>query len=342
MRRLARPIATVMLPVVALVSCQGATARASPSPTRRRRSRSPRRRSPGRRRASPTKSRMRRTWASTRARIPGDEAMRAWRTGDSPYSWTGYYLPSPCHQDEGWSGKRDTLTAMGYGLAVLYVGQQTWGRKPGAPHMERVSVPKKVTSYVGQGQQAPQGDAHGDEDRAAQGAAADARRDLQRRFRQRRTRHARGRRRRAAHRARRLPARHDGLPRPRADGRAAPVDARLLLRVGARRARRRTLRARHLRPHRQREHGLRRREGGVSRRSASKSEPPFWVAKSRGFDTTKHPSEMGHTFAAIWQGVLDVKQTWNGHKIPIDVNVAALPSPSRVVAEIAQGFRGGE
>src|SRR5512133_1012741 len=49
---------------------------------------------------------------------PGDDAMRAWRTGNSPYKWTGYYLPSPCHQDQGWSGKRDTLTAMGYGLAV--------------------------------------------------------------------------------------------------------------------------------------------------------------------------------------------------------------------------------
>src|SRR5215208_5961156 len=80
---------------------------------------------------------------------PGYEAMRAWRTGNSPYSWTGYYLKSPCHQDEGWSGKREALTEMGYGLAVLYVGQQTWGRKPGAPHLERVSVPKKVTSYVG-------------------------------------------------------------------------------------------------------------------------------------------------------------------------------------------------
>src|SRR3954470_21353225 len=82
---------------------------------------------------------------------PGDDAMHAWRTGNSPYKWTGYYLPSPCHQDEGWSGKRETLTTMGYGLAVLYVGQQTWGRKPGAPHLERVRVPKKVTSYVGKG-----------------------------------------------------------------------------------------------------------------------------------------------------------------------------------------------
>jgi hypothetical protein len=80
----------------------------------------------------------------------------------------------------------------------------------------------------------------------------------------------------------------------------------------------------------------------VYRSVGLESEPPFWVAKSRGFDTTKHPTEMGHTFAAIWQGILDVKQTWNGHKIPIDVNVAALPSPSSVVGEIAAGFRAGE
>ena len=57
-------------------------------------------------------------------------------------------------------------------------------------------------------------------------------------------------------------------------------------------------------------------------------EPPFWIAKSSGFDIHKLPSEMGHAFAAVWQGVLDVEQTWAGHKIPIDVNVAGSPSPS--------------
>jgi len=80
----------------------------------------------------------------------------------------------------------------------------------------------------------------------------------------------------------------------------------------------------------------------VYRSVGVESEPPFWVAKSHGFDTKKHPTEMGHAFAAIWQGVLDTKQTWNGHKIPIDVNVASLPSPSSVVGEIAAGFRAGE
>src|SRR4051812_26587354 len=35
---------------------------------------------------------------------PGDDAMRAWRTGGAPYEWTGYYLQAPCHPDDGWSG----------------------------------------------------------------------------------------------------------------------------------------------------------------------------------------------------------------------------------------------
>jgi hypothetical protein len=49
--------------------------------------------------------------------------MRAWR-GAAPYEWVGYYLPAPCHRDASWSGKRAALQAMGYGFAVIYVGQQ--------------------------------------------------------------------------------------------------------------------------------------------------------------------------------------------------------------------------
>src|SRR5690348_15965290 len=73
-----------------------------------------------------------------------------------------------------------------------------------------------------------------------------------------------------------------------------------------------------------------RRGEAVYTSSGLQTEPPFWVAKSEGFDTTKHPRETGERFAAIWRGVRGVTQTWNGHKIPIDVNVAAIPSPSSV------------
>ncbi|HEV3483812.1 MAG TPA: hypothetical protein VG106_00280, partial [Vicinamibacterales bacterium] len=59
-----------------------------------------------------------------------------------------------------------------------------------------------------------------------------------------------------------------------------------------------------------------------------KDEPPFWIAGGRGFTPTKAPQDIGHAFAAVWQGVLDVVQEWNGHKVKIDVNVAQTPSPS--------------
>src|SRR5512132_3130105 len=75
---------------------------------------------------------------------PGDDAMRAWLSADKPYRWVGYYLSAPCHTDSSWEGKRDTLSAMGWGMAVIYVGQQTWGRTPG----QKVAVTRYVTKRV--------------------------------------------------------------------------------------------------------------------------------------------------------------------------------------------------
>src|SRR6185295_13367439 len=60
---------------------------------------------------------------------PGDEALRAWRQA-SPYVWVGYYLPAPCHRDASWSGKRERLIGMGWGTAVIYLGQQDWAASP--------------------------------------------------------------------------------------------------------------------------------------------------------------------------------------------------------------------
>jgi hypothetical protein len=57
-------------------------------------------------------------------------------------------------------------------------------------------------------------------------------------------------------------------------------------------------------------------------------DPPFWIASARGFAEDKHPTEVGHAFAQVWQGVLDIVETHNGVKLPIDINVAQLPSPS--------------
>src|SRR5256885_11891712 len=75
---------------------------------------------------------------------PGDDAMQAWLTADKPYSWVGYYLSAPCHTDDSWQGRRDTLANMGWGMAVIYVGQQTWGRTPG----QKVAVTRYMTRTV--------------------------------------------------------------------------------------------------------------------------------------------------------------------------------------------------
>jgi len=77
---------------------------------------------------------------------PGDEAMRAWLTADKPYRWVGYYLSAPCHNDSSWEGKRERLAGMGWGMAVIYVGQQTWGKTPG----QKVAVTRYVTRRVRQ------------------------------------------------------------------------------------------------------------------------------------------------------------------------------------------------
>ena len=58
------------------------------------------------------------------------------------------------------------------------------------------------------------------------------------------------------------------------------------------------------------------------------ADPPFWIAGGSNFGRDSSPQGVGHQFADVWQGVLD---TWEKHesvRLPIDVNVAAVPSPS--------------
>jgi hypothetical protein len=56
--------------------------------------------------------------------------------------------------------------------------------------------------------------------------------------------------------------------------------------------------------------------------------PPFWIAGSAGFAITKAPTEVGLSYATVWQGLFDVSQSWGGVAATIDVDVASTPSPS--------------
>ncbi len=261
---------------------------------------------------------------------PGDAAMLAWRSGGAPYEWAGYYMKSPCHQDEGWMGKREALTKIGYGLAVLYVGQQTWGRKPGAPHFVSVQIPTKQRVRVGRGRnrKTVTRTIMRTVRRLAPPPAADATCNAD--FVTAKRGNADGFD--AANRAE-----SEGFPH----GTTVFLDLeRMDMLHPEMRAyysawvRAMLLDGRYtpgIYVHTYNANTVYSDVKGEYVRAGVRSEPPFWIAKSQGFTASALPHEMGHAFAAIWQGVLDVTQTWNGHRIPIDVNVAATRSPSSVV-----------
>jgi hypothetical protein len=221
---------------------------------------------------------------------PGDAAMQAWRE-QAGYDWVGYYLQAPCHKDASWSGKRATLEAMGWGVAVVYVGQQTWGKAKtakGRTSRGATCAASLVNSAQGRidaddaiARTAGEGFAPGTAiflDLEHMNSVPDAMRDYY-----------------VAWTERLL---EDGRYRPayyahNANARTIYADVRALL-----------------------------DSRGIE------SDPPFWIAGGSNFGRDLKPEEVGHAFADVWQGVLD---TWERHatiRLPIDVNVAAVPSPS--------------
>ncbi len=260
---------------------------------------------------------------------PGDNAMLAWKQDGAPYEWVGYYLPSaPCHKGDTWSGKRQKLTDMGWGLAVIYVGQQVWSGVPRQKivqtryitkrvkqvrrvkgrrlaHYVTTKIPVKVVTYA----RAEPGQSCSTHLVSADRGTRDASDAIA-------TAATEG----FAHNTVIFLdiERMDTVPaamrdyykawtrRVLADGRYRPgyyahdFNAKLIYRDVA----------------------------SVFVDAGRLDQPPFWIASGRGFSEDKQPHEVGHEFAQVWQGILDVVQTHNGVRLPIDVNVASGSSPS--------------
>ena len=228
---------------------------------------------------------------------PGERAMQAWR---ATYEWVGFYLPAPCHKDDSWSGTRPALARMNYGVAVIYVGQQTWSDHKPLSRAQQAAAKANGAQCLPEFVSGARGLAEAD-DAIARTAAEGfppgtiiyldlERMDL-------------------------VPERmrqyyREWTARVLADGRYVPgvyahtYNADLVYRDAR----------------------------GVYASAGIDADPPFWVAGGRGFHRDVSPSDVGHTFAHTWQGVLDIVERRNGFKLPIDVNVAAVPSPSGVLA----------
>ncbi len=259
---------------------------------------------------------------------PGDAAMRAWLTADKPYKWVGYYLSAPCHLDDSWEGKRATLSQMGWGMAVIYVGQQTWGRTPGA----KVAVTRYVTKRVRQVRTR-----HGSRTvhyvrkrvptrvmvtpRASRNAKCSTQ---------------------FVNAARGTADANDAIAKTAAEGFAPGTSIFLdiermdavptAMRDYYRAWTKRVAEDGRFRPafyaHSHNANLVYNDVKQVLLAAGITADPPFWIARGQGFAEDKFPSDVGHAFAQVWQGVLDVVETHNGVKLPIDVSVAALPSPS--------------
>jgi len=227
---------------------------------------------------------------------PGDAAMRAWTYPASPYYWTGYYFPAPCHRDTSWSGKYTSLRAMGWGVTAIYVGQQDWSQIPSAAAARAVEMSQGAATCSASLLSTAQGT-----DEAADAVAK---------------------------------MRADGFP-DRAivflDVEYVTTVTPALLDyyrawVSG------VLREGHYRPgvYAAKSNAQILYAAAVdSYRAAGSSETPaFWIAASAGFSPGAAPTAVGLDFAKLWQGMFEQSQTFNGVTLRVDVNVASSKSPS--------------
>jgi hypothetical protein len=226
---------------------------------------------------------------------PGDAAMRRWFEA-SPYRWVGYYLPSPCFTGASWTGRRSPLAQIGWGFAVLYVGEQDWSAMRAAPG-DTVAVAEPGARCASVNLTAENGAAHAE---AAESAAA-----------------------------------ADGFQQ----GTVIFLNVERVERVSPAlaayvRSWSSTMleRGRYTPGLYAHDHNAAELYAIVAEEFARRGRverPRLWVARQAGFDPARSPAESGHPMASVWQGRFDVRETWDGITLNIDVNVADSADPSR-------------
>ena len=234
---------------------------------------------------------------------PGDAAMTAWLAPHSPYEWVGYYLQAPCHRDPSWMGKRAQLTSMGWGLAVLYVGQQTFDGVALMAVESQQSLLATTAKIQGETvtcsrtllttEQGTTDAIDAVTRTAAEGFATGTviYLDIEHMDVIPSSMHA-------YYRAWVQQVLADGRFRPGIYVHKANAQA---IYDGVRQA-----------------YLDMNATGGAS----------FWLAGSGAFSIDASPKQVGFDFANVWQGVFEVTQSWNGFPINIDVDVADRSSPS--------------
>ena len=240
--------------------------------------------------------------------FPGMDAIHSWTPPSSPFRWLGYYFYAPCHRDSSFTGQYQALTAAGWGVAAIYVGQQDWTQIPSdlmpsplraapslAPSTNSISSMMVAcsSSLLSSGQGGTE--------------AADAVARMQ----------------------------ADGFPEHSVvfldveyvDSVSQPLLDYYRGWIGG------VLQDGHYTP------GVYAAKTNAQVlydtatamfKSAGRSDtPPFWIASSDpGFLAARHPTDVGLPFARMWQGLFEVRETYNGMGLTIDVDLSDKPSPS--------------
>lgn len=280
---------------------------------------------------------------------PGDDVMKAWRQ-ETPYEWVGYYLPAaPCHKGTSWAGKRQRLLDMGWGVAVIYVGQQTWDGTP-SDYETRY---KRQTRYVTVKKRVAQRYKRNGKWRT---------RYVTKSVRQKRVRSIPYKVKFDPDKYsidecnRNLPSAARGVMEGKdaiastigegfPDGTVIFLDLEYMPHVPQRYRdfyvswTKEVLADGRFTPgyyvHKSNAETIHQDVKQAFVEAGRTDEPHFWIAGGKDFHEDRKPSEIGLDFATAWQGKLDIVERWAGFKLPIDVNVAAHPSPSLVSTRVA-------
>lgn len=238
---------------------------------------------------------------------PGDAAMAAWKYPASPYYWAGYYLPAPCHHtDTSWSGKYTTVSGMGWGVLAIYVGQQDWTQIPQDLAVFDRAQPSEalapMTEYSSAFMTCSASLLSVDQGRAeALDAIGKLKADG---FPMRSTVYLD-----VEYVSTVTPALLDyirgWLSGIVADGEYQPG-------IYMAKSNAATI---HDAAH-------------ATAAQFATPDPAFWIASSIGFDTTRRPTDVGLSYASVWQGMFDVHRSYNGVALTIDEDVASKRSPS--------------
>lgn len=224
---------------------------------------------------------------------PGDATMRAW-LAESPYRWVGYYLPAPCYTGTSWNGRREALTSMGWGIAVLFVGEQDWAQLQPIAQDSTVAVEgaqctrRNVTAEHG----------------AAHAAAADS------------TMNAEGF----------APGTPVYLDVERMESVSPEMEAYVRAWFAGMLEHGRYVPA--LYAHERNVTILHETAREAFQAAGRSDEPILWVASSTEFDLGMGPERSGILTASIWQGRFDARETYGGVTLRIDANVARTATPA--------------